>query len=564
MATLSDPTNFGNKPGDGPLRPGGRSASGILTDTDLPSTRSPLSAAQIGATDLMRDLAGGTEAVRAAGQTYLPKAPGEKPGFYANRLARSVFFNAVERTVQGLTGLVFRKDPVLSDDPEGGVPEQIVEHWENIDLEGTHGDVFCRDLLADALLVGHAAILVDYPNTGGNQRRDQEVAGNIRPYWVPIKKEDIMSWRSVQEGGASVLTQLVLREKTWVPDGRFGEREQTRYRVFYREMGRVWYELLEVTKNNEVTRVEEGDYPTQTLIPVAEIKTSGSKSLFNSKPPLLDLGYLNVAHYQQWSDYAYAMFKSNVPFLFGKGIEEAKDPKTGEKLESIVIGPNTSFLTSGPNADLKYVSHDGAALGSSKQALDDLKADMGTLGLAMLAPQKRTAETAEAKRLDKSTSDSALAVAARAEQDAVENALQFHANYLRLESGGSVTINRDFEGLLMEAPVMAAFAQLVNAGFPARLVLEALKQGGRIADDADLDELEMLWLMGSELNRQIPPPEEEVPPEAIVEGNPYHVIRRGSRYCVERSDTGERMKCYATKKEALDYFRALEANVEDA
>jgi len=44
-----------------------------------------------------------------------------------------------------------------------------------------------------------------------------------------------------------------------------------------------------------------------------------------------------------------------------------------------------------------------------------------------------------------------------------------------------------------------------------------LQQGGRIAEDEDLDELEMLWLMGAEMNRQIPPPEPEAPPEEVME-----------------------------------------------
>ena len=86
----------------------------------------------------------------------------------------------------------------------------------------------------------------------------------------------------------------------------------------------------------------------------------------------------------------------------------------------------------------------------------------------------------------------------------VERALYFHARYLGLDEGGSCIINRDFEALLMDAPVMSAYAQLVNAGFPSRPVLEALQQGGRIPEDADLDELELKWLMGWALDQTLP------------------------------------------------------------
>ena len=71
-----------------------------------------------------------------------------------------------------------------------------------------------------------------------------------------------------------------------------------------RNEGVVGWALLEVTEKKTVIQVGEGTYPTQAEIPVSEIVTSGRVSMFESSPPLLDLAYLNVAHYQQWSDYA--------------------------------------------------------------------------------------------------------------------------------------------------------------------------------------------------------------------------------------------------------------------
>lgn len=500
-----DPADYGNEPGQGPLRSGGMGMEAPLAEDNLPSTRSKASKRQQHAVEMMRDLCGGNEVVRERRTKYLPQDPGEKPKAYSVRLNRSVFTNFVGRTVDGLTGLVFRKDPELSEEDDDAVPEQIREHWENIDLEGTHGDVFCRDLFADALTAGHAAIFVEYPKTEGRLRRDEEQRLEVRPYWIPIAKENIISWRTTREGGQSVLSQLVLKETTIEPKGDFGEQDVTRYRVLYRENGVVGFRLVRVLDDRSVVVDDEGTYPTQKYIPVSEIRTSGSVGLFDSSPPLLDLAYLNVAHYQQWSDCAYGRYRSNVPFLFGKGIPEAFD-ENGD-LKPVTVGPNTALFTKEADGDVKWVSHDGASLADSQKALDDLKSDIGSLGLSMLAPQKRSAETAEAKRLDKSTSDSALSVGARALQDGIENALQFHANYLRMESGGSVTINRDFEGLLMDAPVMSAYAQLVNAGFPSRPVLQMLQRGGRIPDDADLDELEAEWLMGQTLNREVPEPE---------------------------------------------------------
>lgn len=462
-----DPTDFGNKPGDGPLRAGGNSSLPLLNKGDLPSTYSPLAVKQADAVEIMRDLWGGTAKVRERGARYLPRAPGERPANYNARLGRSVLFNATRRTIEGLVGMVFTNDPTLSDD----VPEQIVEQWENIDNAGTHGDVFLRELLQDALTTGHAAILVDFPNTAGTQTAaDEAGAYPIRPYWVPIKKDNICSWRTMTEYGRLFLTQLVLKESVYVPDGAYGEVEQVRYRIFARENGTVSYRLITVTDDKRVVVLQEGLYPTQTEIPVAEVVTSGKRSLFESDPPLADLGYLNIAHYQERSDYATAKHMTCVPILHMAGVDQMTGPD-GLPVSEVVVGPNNSITSSNPAAKVEYVAHDGQSLAECRTSLEDLKVEMATLGLAMLAPDKRAAETATAKRIDKTTSDSALSVTARGEQDAVERALQFHANYLRLEDGGSIEISRDFENLVMDPQTIAVLSGLVREG---QLTLESL------------------------------------------------------------------------------------------
>jgi len=433
---------------------------------------------------VVRDLFAGNERVKDKGSTYLPKAPGEDPQNYGTRLQRSVFFNVFRHTIEGLAGFVFRKDPVLSED----VPPAIAEAWENIDLAGTHGDVFARDLLVDGLTAGHAAILVEFPDTGGTQSAGDEMV--IRPYWVPIKKDNILSWRTTTEHGRIVLTQIVLQETTMVPSGAFGESEQTLYRVLTRNLVNgspvVGWQLLGISKEKKVFLVDAGLYGNQVEIPLAEIPTSGRVSLFESTPPLIDLAYLNIAHYQGWSDYATSIHKTCVPILFTAGFSMTDDSGS-----TIVVGPNSGLSSPDPAGKAEYVSHSGQALTACKEALDDLKGDMASLGVAMLATQKRVAETAEAKRIGKADTDSSLSVTARGLQDGIERALGFHARYLKLDSGGSVKINRDFEDMAMPADLMTAWATLASAlSIPVRVVLEAMQEGGRIGPEVDLDELE--------------------------------------------------------------------------
>lgn len=484
---MQDPTDFGNTPGNGPLRKGGQSlsmeAAGVTPKQDLPSTLSKAAQRQRAGITLMRDVWEGQAAVHKAATTYLPQNPAEDGKAYDSRLKRTPFHNFTRRAGEGLVGLVYRVDPELGED----VPPAIRDLWENIDMAGTHGDVFCRDISTDAMVVGHAAIFVDYPNTGGDQTTEDEQSGEVRPYWLPIYKDNICSWRTAVTNGREVLEQVVLLEKTMVPDGTFGEREQSRWRHCYMNGNVPSFRLLEVTESKQVVTVAEGSYLNQTAIPISEMPTSGRRGLFDSDPPLQDVAHLNIAYYQQYSDMIESQHKT-VPFLFIAGLPTTDD--NGNPVE-VVVGPNSAMVTDNPEAKANYVSHEGKAISDQKATLDELKADIGALSLAMLSPQKRQAETATAKRLDKSQGDSALAVTARGWQDGIERALQFTANYMQLPSGGSVTINRDFEGLVMEAEVMRAYAELVKAGFPKMLALTMLQQGGRIAEDVDLEEVEM-------------------------------------------------------------------------
>jgi hypothetical protein len=482
------PTNSGNRPGDGPLRENGVSLADPLPPGDLPNAVSKAAERQAPAVTLMRDVLAGPERIREAGAAYLPQDVGEEAINYKYRLHRSSFVNYTGRTLNALVGQVFRVDPVLGED----VPAEIAGtqgettreggHWENIDNAGTHGDVFARALFTDAMGAGHAGILVDFPATDGTQSHAAERSGAIRPYWVPIRKDDIVSWRTAVVDGLTVLTQLVLRECTMVPAGRFGEKEQTRYRVFQRdETGNVSYELLQINDDKRsLTVVEGGSYPTQTEIPFAEVVTSGRQGLLDSKPPLLDLAYLNLAHYQTDSDHETSIHKTCVPVYVETGIE----PEEG----GVIIGPNTVRQHSNPAATAQYVSHDGAALGEVLKKLEAREAQMGALGMSMLTPQKQNAETATAHRQDKGAEDSDLAVGARGLQDGLERALGFHARYLKKPSGGSITINRDFDQATMQSEMLTAWAGAVsNAGVPAKYMIADMQKGKLIPPEEDAE-----------------------------------------------------------------------------
>jgi hypothetical protein len=451
-------------------------SSGPGPDKNKPDYKSRAHTALVPLWKMMRDLWGGTRTMREAGELYLPRGAAETVKDFQDRLKRTEFFNAFRRTNSGLTGMVFRRDPELDED----VGETFAAHWENIDNAGTHGAVFARQLLSIGLRDGGAAILVDYPEVDGTLTLAEERARNLRPYWVKVDADQIISARTTMIDGQSVLSQIVLKEVATEADGDFGEVEVTRFRVFRLvhtsiaimqeaqdagvtlapgEMDQlakldgyaVTWELWEYQGDpQELTVLRRGRVRNQSRIPVAYFAAGEELSWGYAYPPLEDLAHTNIAHYQVKSDHRFSMHKASVPILVMKGRDRTES--------EVIVGPNTGIDVS-PEGDVKYVEHAGTALNATRTECQDLEAQMAAQGLSMLKRETRSAETAEAKRIDKSAEDSMLGSIARSLQDALEEAAGFHAAYIG-DTGGSIQVNMEFEALSFDATFISAVSNL--------------------------------------------------------------------------------------------------------
>jgi hypothetical protein len=98
-----------------------------------------------------RDLMDGSDAIHAAGETYLPKWSNEDQEMYKIRSTLTEVYGAFPRCVSAARGLVGAKPPTIPDD----APEAMREHWLDIDGQGTHGEVFAMQQFEDGLIDGH-------------------------------------------------------------------------------------------------------------------------------------------------------------------------------------------------------------------------------------------------------------------------------------------------------------------------------------------------------------------------------------------------------------------------
>src|SRR5262245_28234978 len=176
--------------------------------------------------EIVEDLSAGVRAIRNKGAKYLPVEPAEDRGKdYPIRLSRALLFNAFERTLNGLVGMVFRKEPKLGSDVpaairgrEAAEGQSKLEGWaENIDLQGAAWTVFAKEVFTDAMKLGHAFIYVDMPPKlpFGATLADERAAGR-RPYWVSYQASQALNWRSRPENRAIALSN---GETIQVPTG---------------------------------------------------------------------------------------------------------------------------------------------------------------------------------------------------------------------------------------------------------------------------------------------------------------------------------------------------------
>jgi hypothetical protein len=428
-------------------------------------------------------LMGGTETMREARTDYLPQEPDESSQAYEVRLGRTVLFNAFRRTVTYLGSQVFSSPVILGSD----VPGKTREYAENIDQKGNNLTVFCKKWFTNGITDGVGAILVEYPRVDKaivKTKADENRLG-LRPYWVIIKAKDIIGWRTEVVNGKERLIQVRIRETIRVPDGLFGLKTVLRVRVL--EPGK--YQLWEYQEGPDVKTgwviIEADTMEPLKEIPLVLFKPGEELTFITADPPLEDLAYLNVAHWQSSSDQRNILHYARVPILFGKLIgEEGKEP------DQIPIAPTRMIVSRHEGADLKFVEHSGAAIESGRQDLADLEDKMSLYGLQLLMP--RTGDiTATDRALSSAENDSTLKSWALMFQDAVEQALYFTAQLIGLKGdvGGEATVHSEFR--LMESAdadvlLRAAIAKVI----PIRVAIEEFIRRGMISDTLDPKALE--------------------------------------------------------------------------
>ena len=109
-----------------------------------------------------RDVLAGEDAVKAAGERYLPRLDCQTDDEFAAYRGRASFFNATARTADGYIGLIFRRPPfVKTPEPSAGVGKALAQFVNDADMLGTSLYGYTKNVVNEVIGVGRAGTLMD-------------------------------------------------------------------------------------------------------------------------------------------------------------------------------------------------------------------------------------------------------------------------------------------------------------------------------------------------------------------------------------------------------------------
>jgi vacuolar-type H+-ATPase subunit H len=455
---------------------------------------------------LVSDLMGGTKTMRQAGARWLPQEPKEELSAYLVRLNRSTFFNAYKRAVQSLSGRPFLRPVMYAERLDDRIKEFILD----ADLNGRHMDMFLYDVFEKALADGMRHVLIDKATKPGDEvTAEDELRYGRRPYCVEIDPRNMTYWQYEYRFGYPFLTEVRIRETITVKDGDWGQREITQYRVLRPGSYEIWRKAGETTQGSRSPDKEDwvqvdGGTNGLAYIPLVTIYT-GRKGFMLSEPPLIDLAWENVHHWQSRSDQNHILHVARVPVWFGKGL----DPITSEgKKVEYEISPNAMIHTQSEHGDIKIIEHSGKAIESGNKDLEDSENRMAVLGTELLNKARGTAlKTATEIDVDAQAQYSTLARMVRELEDAAENILEYMGDWedISLPDDEFVTINKEF-GLAGHIELLGELRGARGMHDLSRYTyLQEMKRLGALAPQVNVDdEMERIDAEGPDLGMMVP------------------------------------------------------------
>ena len=448
---------------------------------------------------IIRDCLAGSEAIKCAGTLYLPMPNAsdkskENRARYEAYKKRAVFYNATNRTLQGMVGQVFMREPVSE------IPDQMDIIEDNATGSGVTLEQTAKKTLAFSLSYGRSGLYVDYPFMEVGATVEQIQSGEVRPTISTFDPMSIINWRTVTEGAVTKLSLVVLAEAWPFHDDGFEIKTALQFRVLTLNKGTGNYNVEIWREPQPTTWAMGADIPTGKNFALAEgpyepkdaqgqpfkeipflFVGSQNNDVNIDNPPLYDLADLNVAHYRNSADYEEACYMIGQPTYWFSGLTESwVDTVLKNKIQLGSTGG--VMLPEGGQGGLLQPTPNTMC----KEAMDAKEKQMIALG-AKLVENVQVQQTATQSRQDQASETSILAAATKNVTAAYQWALAWCGRFMGIEIGDNAyVLNNDFQITQLSAQDRAELIKEWQSGAITFSEMRAVlrKAGTATEDDA--------------------------------------------------------------------------------
>jgi hypothetical protein len=261
-------------------------------------------ALQTAVSSMYRDLYSGGHQFTFRANRYLLRRQKEALDVYNERLLRVFYENYIGSIVDWYASTLFRREPSLHF--EGGLDtgrEFLAKFAGDCDRRGTKLSTFFRRCLIEALVVGKAHILIDFPraeNIPAN-RAEEDLAGLSRAFLVFYQAEELINWSRDESGDYEwvVIRHKVRRQ----PDANSPNILNETYWYYYnRTEYKIYKRVEEEGTEAAISLISEGLHSLafQQRVPLVTLEVSDGMWLTN-KAAQLQLEHFNKSNALAWA-----------------------------------------------------------------------------------------------------------------------------------------------------------------------------------------------------------------------------------------------------------------------
>lgn len=438
-----------------------------------------------------RDAAEGQQAIHAAGEEYLHKLTNQDKDAYEAYKERASFYEATGRTVDGMTGMIFRKTPLIEEN-------EMTEFVEDVTLDGRDMKGFAQDVTKEAVEVGRLGILVDHPTVdeieGVIKTKAQVEMNNERPFFKEYMTESIIHWCVGRINNKTQLTEVRLREYVEIEtEDEFEKATEEQIRVLeINEAGQYQQRIFKEQKDKSGRGTGKWAQVGEAIVPMANgvalnyipfvFINTDSTSPAVQKPPMIGIVNVNISHYRTTADLEHGAHFTGLPTAVISGHVKGDE-------ETFMIGSTTAWVFSDPDASASYLEFEGKGLSTLQELLKEKEAKMAALGAQMLTPSERRNEAADTAEMRHMGENSVLSSISQTITEGLNTALEYAAQWQGLTTPAVIKLNTDFMPSSVTPQMMRELlASWQSGGISFETYQKNLQRGEILDSEADLDE----------------------------------------------------------------------------